>query len=153
MAQTFTIETGGQERTYSLRPNLPLAVREWWSRLIDAWTASDDYARYEELLHSDKVTGTDAGAFMYACLVRIACRDRDLLTGGMRTGYIGNHAGVEWYDEIDGDVTNPAIADLISLFFVKAAKTMSASLTSSRLTPTDSEATTPEDTAPSSTGN
>jgi hypothetical protein len=139
MAHTFTIEAGGRERTFTLRPNLPLAVREWWSRVIDAFTANDSYERYQQIVVSPDTKGNDAGTFMYASIVNIVCKDRALLTEGMRTGFIGDHAGVEWYDDIDGDVTHPAIADLVAFFFVKAAKTMSGSSTSSRPIPTVSK--------------
>ena len=43
MAQTFTIDVMGAQRTLTLRPNVTLAMRAWMDRARRSYEASDDY--------------------------------------------------------------------------------------------------------------
>ena len=146
MSKTITVTAGGRELTFTLRPNVPLAVHRWMERVKRSYAERDD-----AIIPNESATTDDYTSYVRRLTVHTVL-DEDLCLEGMRVGYIGDHAAVDWYNDTDGNTVRDAIVELVAHFFITVLGSVSQSLTSSSSTAISSEAT-PQTSAYSSTTN
>jgi hypothetical protein len=134
MAQhTFTVEVRGMERTFTLRPNVTLAMRAWMDRARRSYEASDDYV--------GDATSDDPLTSFVSPFLRHILTTPDLIAGGLACAYTGNADGVDWFSDVEDTIVEEAVGTFVVHFFTRYAARVSDALTSSRPTQTSSAET------------
>ena len=130
MTHTFTVQAGGREREFTLRPNVPLAMNEWMDAARKSYEESEQFIPFE-----------DAKEFIdqfYVPFLGHILTNRELCSWGLSVGYIGDHIGVDWYGDVDGEIVRAAVGALVTHFFVSRVQRMKSASTSSVPSPTSS---------------
>lgn len=133
MAKTVTIDVQGSQRTFTLRPNVTLAMRAWMDRARRSYEASGDYV--------GDATSDDPLTNFVTPFLRHILTTPELITSAIACGYIGDASGIDWFNDVEDGVVEDAVGSFVVHFFTRYAARVSDALTSSQHTPTASAET------------
>jgi hypothetical protein len=99
-------------KTFALRDHLTLAARAWFKRAM--------LAAEEVRVDIDK-----AGAF-----IDFVADDSERINSCMRVAYKGDHAGIDWFLDVDAEVTVKALSDFFLSILARKEQSENESPTS-----------------------